>query len=445
MSQQKREVILFVNSVHAPTYSALRNYEKQSGRKFTPVVIVDDSIRDSIHELNGQQHLDGNVKVISADFGSPSSMHCALKPFSDDICAVTSQYENSIHELKQLIPYVPQLSCPTETSLDWATDKKLMREAFNAYDPSLSPPSIKVTDASDTIIDEVERSMSYPVIIKPSGLERSLLVAVARNRSELISTLAYTFQELGKAYDKWMKRLEPTVLVEEFMEGDMYSVDTYVGADGTCRHASPVRVVTGRKAGFEDFFSYLQLSPSGLDDIEAALARRTAENACKALKLRSVTAHTELMRTPGGWRIIEVGPRIGGYRHELYGLSHDMNHIMNDILNRAGEIPIVPEKPERYAAIFKTYAKEEGILDTIHGLEVIEQLSSYVTMKHPYKKGDALRFARNNGDAVIEITLCNPSEATLRDDIATIENILRIDVAKSSKSRSMPLKAARHR
>lgn len=433
-----------MNSVHAPTYSALRNYEQQSGQKFEPVVIVDTAIKNSIHELNGQQHLEGNARVVTADFNSPTSMRCALGSFSNEICAVTSQYENSIHELKKIIPYVPYLRCPTETSLDWATDKKLMREAFNAYDPTLSPPSIKVTDALDPTIEMIEKEMSYPVIIKPSGLERSLLVAVAHDHEELASTLAHTFRELDKAYSKWMKRLEPTVIVEEFMDGDMYSVDTYVGADGTCRHASPIKVVTGRKVGFEDFFSYLQMSPSGLDEFEAALAKKTVENACKALGLRSITAHTELMRTPRGWRIIEVGPRIGGYRHELYGLSHNMNHIMNDILNRAGETPVVPEAPERYAAIFKTYAKDEGQLESIDGLEIIEQLSSYVTMKHPYKHGDMLRFARNNGDAVVEITLCNPDETKLHEDISTIENVLNINVANANRASIKPVKAVRH-
>lgn len=432
MTHQNKEVVLFINSMHAPTHSALRSYANKTGKHFKPVVIVDTCIKDSIQSLNSQDHLVGNAEVICADFSSAESLRQALRPFEGRICAVTSQYENSIHELKKIVPYLPYLPVPTETSLDWATDKKLMREAFNAYDRSLSPQSMQVSDATQSTIQMVEDTMDYPVIIKPSGLERSMLVAVAHDQQELAETLDYTFKQLEKAHKQWLKRTKPTVLVEEFMEGDMYSVDTYIAHDGTCRHAAPIKVITGHKVGFEDFFTYLQLSPCGLSTDEIEYAYKATESACKALGLRSITAHTELMKTANGWKIIEVGPRIGGYRHELYGLSHDMNHIVNDILNRTGETPDVPSAPKRYAAIFKTYAQDEGILKTIHGLEKVKKLSSYVTMKHPYKRGDMLKFARNNGNAPIEITLCNDNQEQLRADIETIEKAVYVEVSSGN-------------
>jgi hypothetical protein len=105
-----------------------------------------------------------------------------------------------------------------------------------------------------------------------------------------------------------------------------------------------------------------------------------------------------------------------------------MNHIMNDVLNRAGEVPHIPDSVERYAAIFKTYAHAEGTLGTIRGLEKVERLASYVTMKLPYHSGDILRFARNNGDAVIEVTLCNQDQAQLQADIEALEHLLDIEV-----------------
>lgn len=428
----KKDIILFVNAVHAPTYSALRMYHQKTGTRLKPVVIVDAKIKESIHSLNNQGHLEGNAHVVTADFDDIASVQHALKPFRHRIAAMTSQYENSIAEFKKLIPHVPYLHTPTETSLDWATDKKPMRAAFNAYDPSLSPRSLQVHDANRHTIDAVEAVMGYPLIIKPSGLERSLLVAAVHDRSELAATLAHTFREIKKAHSKWMKRLEPTVLVEELMEGDMYSVDTYIAPDGTCRHAPPIKVVTGRKAGFDDFFAYLQMSPAGLSAVETRQACTTAERACRALGLRSITAHTELMRTPKGWKIIEVGPRIGGYRHELYALSHGMNHIANDVVNRAGLLPDIPAAPSNFAAIFKTYARQEGALQQIKGLEAVKNLPSYVAMKVPYTPGDVLKFARNNGDAVVEVTLCHQSAAQLQADIRTLEATVDIYVGKTA-------------
>ena len=428
MSRKHKDVVLFINSMHAPTHSALRAYEQKTGRHFTSVVVVDTNIHESIHTLNEQGHLEGNAQVITADFDSPASIRQALRPFEDRLVAVLSQYENSIHEFKKLIPYVPYLQTPTESSLDWATDKKLMRAAFDAYDPSLSPRSLHVENPSHATIAAVEQQLTYPVIIKPSGLECSLLVSVARNRKELTKQLAVTFKELHGAYRNLLKRLEPAVLVEEFMEGDMYSIDAYVAADGTCRFAPPVKVVTGRKVGFDDFFPYLTITPTGLSAQEVAAANHTVSQACKALGLRATTAHAELMYTPNGWRMIEVGPRIGGYRHELYGLTLGMSHIMNDIVNRIGLEPDIPATPSRYAAVLQAYAHEEGALKVVHGTEQIKALPSYVSQKVRYKEGEPLRFAQHNGYPAVEVMLCHEDEAQLQKDLQTIEDVLHIEV-----------------
>ena len=427
MSQ--KNVVLFINSLHAPTFSALRAHEAKTGKSLEAVVIVDRKIQKTIHAINNQQHLyENDAVIVPADFGSVESIRAAIRPYEGHLYAVTSQYENSITEFKKIIPHLPYLQTPTETSLDWSTDKKLMRQAFNAHDTSLSPASMHVQDTSIDTIAAVERDIQYPMIVKPSGLERSLLVSVVNNRTELISTLNRTFKFIRNAYKNRLKRIEPIVLVEELMQGDMFSVDSYVSNDGTCYHAPLVKVVTGRQMGFEDFFAYLQMSPAGISPAEEKQALATAEQACKALGLRSITAHTEMMKTPKGWKIIEVGPRIGGYRHELYTLSHGMNHIVNDIVNRAGEMPYIPAQPKQHAAIFKTYAREEGTLEYIQGLDAIRKLPSYITMKLPFNKGDMLKFAQNDGDAPIEVTLCHPSARQLHADIATLQESIQIHV-----------------
>jgi hypothetical protein len=428
-----KDIVLFINSLHRPTLSALAAYAEKTGKKLKPVVLVDKKIEKSIMDLNNQRQLRSKVTYVTADFDSPASIRQALKDLEQRIFAITSQYENSITEYKKLIPYLPHMPAPTETSLIWATDKKLMREAFNGYDKSLSPASIEVQDTSSKTIAAIEKAISYPMIIKPSGLERSLLVSVVHNTEELASTLAFTFSQLESAYKTWMKRLTPSVLIEEFMEGDMYSVDSYVSSDGTCRHAPPVKVVTGRSAGFDDFFAYLQMTPSGLSEAQTEQAQRASERACRALGLRSVTAHTEMMKTKTGWKIIEVGPRIGGYRHELYSLSHGMNHIVNDVVNRAGQTPEIPNKPKRHAAIYKTYGREEGILSGIDGIEAIQMLPSFMNIKSPFKLGDEIKFARNNGDAVIELTLGHESPKQLSLDIDAIEHLLDIRVQTLEK------------
>ena len=219
----------------------------------------------------------------------------------DRVYAVTAQFENCITELQKLVPYFPYIPMPTESSLDWATEKKLMRQMLEAHSPSLVPGYLEVRDASDDSIAGAEAAVAYPVIVKPSGLEGSLLVSLAHNPEELRAALEHIFEEIQLGYDTWIKRQSPLVLVEEFMVGDMYSVDTYVSPEGVHRHTPPVKVITGHQVGFEDFFGYAQMVPSGLSATEATKAQRTAEEACKALGLRAVTAHVELIKTADGW------------------------------------------------------------------------------------------------------------------------------------------------
>jgi biotin carboxylase len=434
-----KDVIILVNAVRPATFAALDAFMAETGRRFTPVVLVDSRIQASIAACNGQDRLPRPVTVLSADLSSAAEIRTALKPYEDRILAVTSQYENSIAELQKLVPYFPYLPMPSERSLTWATEKKLMRALLEAYDPSLVPGYMEVQDAAQATIKTVEAQLHYPMIVKPSGLEGSLLVSMVQNREDLVSTLEHTFAEIQKGYNTWIKRQKPAVLVEEFMEGDMYSVDTYVAGDGTCHHTPPVKVVTGRKVGFDDFFGYQRIAPAGLDEENYRLAHETAEKACHALGLRAVTGHVELMKTPHGWKVIELGPRIGGYRHDIYSLSYGINHIVNDFRNRAGELPVIPTEVKNHTVVFNIYARKEGMLDSIEGLDAVQALPSYISHRQLLQIGDEALFAKNNGDPVFEIILSNSDETQFKADMAELERVLVLGVRRYRRARQTAL------
>jgi hypothetical protein len=423
-----KDVIIFINAIRPATFEALDSYRQQMGRVFTPIVLVDEKIKATIMETNGQTANNDQLITLSANFDSAESLRQVLAPYQSRLFAVTSQYENSILELQKLVPYMPYMNMPTERSLDWATEKKLMRRLHDAYDTSLVPDYMEITDDSVTTIAHIEASLPYPVIVKPSGLEGSLLVSLVSDRQQLQRTLTHTFQEIQKGYDVWVKRQTPAVLVEAFMEGDMYSVDSYISAQGTSYHTPPVKVITGHQVGFDDFFGYLRLAPSGLSTTEITAAQLTAEKACQALGMRSLTAHVELMKTSKGWKIIELGPRIGGYRHDLYAYSYGINHIMNDILNRAGEVPVIPTDVIAYTGMLNIYARQEGMLSEVNGLDAVKSLQSCITLKQPIKVGEAVAFAKNNGDPVLEILMSNQNESQLRTDIEMLEKTINIQV-----------------
>lgn len=423
-----KDVIIFVNAIRPATFEALREYESQSGRRFEPIVLVDEKIKESIFECNGQNSLPEEVTVVTADLDSPFSVRSALRPYEGRIVTVTAQYENCVQELRRVLPYLPYIPTPTEKSLEWATEKKFMRKIMEAYDPSLVPQYMEVFDANSVTIEKIEAIISYPLVVKPSGLEGSLLVSYIESREELEKALIYTFQAMQDVYDTWVKRQKPAVLVEAFMVGDMYTIDAYVDAQGKCYYTPAIGTIPGRKAGYEGFFSYKEFLPSGLSDDEEEKARQVTNAACHALGLRSVTAHVELMRTTSGWKVIELGPRIGGDRHYLLGEAYGINHIINDILIRAGEVPDIPTDLQKNVAILDPHVHTEGMLKAVYGIEDVENLPSFVHMRQNISVGQPVLFAKNGSDPVLSIVLSHADREQLEKDVAAMEAAIKFDV-----------------
>jgi hypothetical protein len=193
-------------------------------------------------------------------------------------------------------------------------------------------------------------------------------------------------------------------------------------------YTPPVEDIVGRKVGYDDLFGYKASLPSNLTDDEIDRAQQASARACHAVGLRSSTAHVELMRTATEWKIIELGPRIGGYRYELYDLAYGINHIVNDIRNRAGEIPEIPSEIQNYVSVFDIYAHNEGILEAIHGLDVVKNLASFTYSRQNVHEGEVALFARNNGDVVLNVMLSHPDKAQLEADAATLEAALVLEV-----------------
>ncbi len=98
----------------------------------------------------------------------------------------------------------------------------------------------------------------------------------------------------------------PSLLVEEFMEGPLVSVETI-----TYQGVTHVLGITDRILGRPPYFAELAgLFPARIPD-EAQIVG-AALDALRAVKYDFGPAHTELILTSGGPRIVEINPRIGG-------------------------------------------------------------------------------------------------------------------------------------
>lgn len=427
---KEKKIIAYVSGLPKGAVESIRKYEKQVKEKFEVMLIVDSKSRKERKDFPG---LDILLRV---DFTKPTKIAEALVPHQDQLIAITSRVESHMMQFAAVIPHVPYLRTPTTESLIWATDKLEMRKRLALADRRNTPKFAWVRNNSKAERARVVGRVGFPMIVKPANLAQSLLVSICYHEEELEKTLRSTFRKLKKTYGENGRKEVPKILAEEYMEGDMYSVDAYVNGRGVVYFCPMVRVITGMNIGHQDFYNYMHITPANLKKSTIERAQSVAESGIHALGLRNTTTHVELMKVDDEWKVIEIGPRIGGFRHKLHELSCDIDHSLNDILIRIPKKPVIPKKCKGFAASLKWFPEKEGKLTKLKGIKKIQELRSFVEISVNKKVGDRCHFAKNGGKAVFTLTLYNKDRAKLLADIRRAEQSVDIQIETSGDKRA---------
>ena len=420
---ETKNILLYVGKIFSSSVANIRKWEKNEGRSFRIALLYDSRKQKKENEKIPE----GVDIVLQCDLSSDKAIQKTILPFQDNFLAITTRDEKNIPYLQKVIPHVPYLRTPTSMSLTWATNKTLMRKRLYFHDKTITPAYTIVYNAEKTTLKKIEEEVGFPLVVKPAGLACSLLVSVCFHKEELEKVLKTTFRKIRTIYKEENGRGEPSVLVEQFMDGEMYSIDAYVDSRGRMSFCPVVHVKTGKSIGFDDFFGYQQITPTLLSKESIEKARCVTEKGIHALGLRNTTAHVELLKTEKGWKIIEIGPRIGGFRDQMYKKSFGINHTMNDILVRIPEKIIVPKKVLGHSATLKFFAKKEGVLTKLTGIKKVQELKSFYHIKTHKKLGDRCLYAKNGGQSVFNIMLFNKERSRLLADIRRLEKFINIE------------------
>lgn len=421
---KNKNIILFVGTAPLEDIAAFRKKHKKQYRLALGYVN-----NPSAQELAHRQEVFDIVFKINLT--SETTILKSLRPHLDELLAVTCRSEAAITQFAKVVPFVPYLRTPSVQSLLWSVDKLSMRKRFKSYNPKITPRYKIVSDSTKETIDAVREKVGFPLIVKPTGLAQSLLVSICYHEEELEKNLRAAFRKIKSLHKTYKSDTEePKLLVEEFMDGDMYSIDGYVNSRGKIYFCPMVAITTGRGIGFDDFFGYKQITPTVLKLPSIKNARSVATDAIHALGLRSCSAHVELMKTEDGWKVIEVGPRVGGFRSIMYRLSFDIDHTENDIFIRIPKKPRIPNKRLGYTAAMKFFSKKEGVITSIAGIKKAQELSSFKEIHVNKKIGDKALYAKNGGKSVFNIILHNAERSKLLADIRRLEQTIKIEVAQ---------------
>ena len=423
MSIKKRATVVAIGRVERPLLEACKKLARDFSVEVRGFLLVDTHFIASA-SYDGDE-IDGFFKKCIIDFDNTSQVTDFFASLEGDDILFHCREERAIQDYAKILRLVKGAYTQTPESLEVSTVKSSMRECFLSFDPSISPQYIELKSMSDYDEEKI-KSLSFPVIVKPTGLDSSFLVSKCTEPSELRPLVQKTFAELEAVFAYHHGAGAKSVIVEEFLEGKLFSIDAYVDNSGSITYLPPIRYITSNEVGREGFYCYRSKTDHGLTDSEIGAANECAGKAIQAVGLVNSSVHLELCESVSGWKIIELGPRIGGGRQVLYNKAYGFDHFYNDLLIHYGKQPIISQLWHRYASGFCVYADTEGTITAIEGIDMAKRIESVDSINTNLSIGQQASFVQNGGDYVLDCKMSNNSSSILDADFEKVRGILRV-------------------
>lgn len=186
------------------------------------------------------------------------------------------------------------------------------------------------------------------------------------------------------------------LVVEDFMEGKEVSVETL-----SIRGKTFVLAITDKmNLGAPRFVEMGHSQPSQLDKKTQEEISKVAIDAIEAIGISDGPSHTEVMVTPFGAKIVELGARLGGdnITTHLVPLSTGVDMVECCISIALGNNPSITKKWEKGSAIRYFETQRPGILQNFYGLEEAKSLPGIVNIQIVKHIGDKVEVPKNSGD-----------------------------------------------
>ena len=187
----------------------------------------------------------------------------------------------------------------------WSTDKFQMKQRFMEGG---------VSCAKGRLVKSVEETddMVFPVIVKPRDNSGSRGVKLCRNREELASSMSEAFE---------VSKLD-TVLVEEFIEGPEYSIESLHYKDDSQQpiangqkpkvKSEVIQFTEKKTTEFPYNVELGHIQPANISEENKQKIREIISKIGTALHFENCPSHTELKISDRGIFVIETSPRLGG-------------------------------------------------------------------------------------------------------------------------------------
>jgi len=265
-----------------------------------------------------------------------------------------------------------------------ATDKYLMRKSLAEH--AVPVPKFNRT-ASIEEYRKLVTSYEFPYIVKPvdsSGSRGVFLVNSEETRSE------------GFHYAKKHSR-SGDILVEEYLQGREISVETV--SDHKQIHF--LAITDKQTTGPPYFVEVGHSQPTSLDELVQEQVREVTRATINAMSIENGPAHTELIITAEGPKVVEIGARLGGgsITSHLVPLSTGID-LLGLCIKIAMNEKIVLEPGKNRASAVRFFTPSKGTIQAIHGLEDARGVKGVQIIDFFKGEGDQVENLRNGADRV---------------------------------------------
>jgi len=329
-------------------------------------------------------------------------------------------YESYVFVAAEIAAYLGVPAMPLEAARA-CTDKFLMRQKF-AQAPIKISPDFALVESEEGIRDFATK-FGFPLILKPAHLAKSLLVTKNHSLEELLRNYERTTKNIDAVYAKYAPRVAPRLVIEEFLEGPVHSVDAFVDSSGTPHVLDGVvDYQTGYDIGYDDNFHYSRLLPSKLNREDVEKIREVAAVGCRALGMKNSPAHVEIIRTKDGPRIVEIGARNGGYRERMYGLANGLNITGNAVRTALGEPLDIRSTRNEPVAVLELFPKKPGVFDHLANEDKLRALPSLEYLRVKATPGNFVGKSSDGYKMCAVVVLHSPDRAQFEQDLAFVNN-----------------------
>lgn len=371
---------------------------------------------------------------VVADFSSQKALLATVDTISHSIDAVITTYENYILPTAWIADHLGLPGLPVATA-EACTDKFLMRSLFDNAPKKVSPAFATV--ASEEDIRQFAAAHTFPLILKPANLAKSLLVTKSNDLDELVANYGHSVELLQTIYKKYAPNRTPKLIIEEFLEGSIHSVDAFVDHTGEPHVLEQVvDYQTGYDIGYDDNFHYSRLLPSKLNDADRTALRECAAIGIRALGMKNSPAHVEIIMTKEGPRIVEIGARNGGYRERMHSLANGIDITGAALALALGKTPNVTAIRNDPCAVLELFPKTPGAFTGIKNLETLKTLPSLHYLSVKAKEGEYIGKAADGFKMAAVVILHNDQihQTQFNVDLAYITKEVAVATTSSGSS-----------